>query len=147
MKCALDLQLRAEVRAKENAEVEAARKNAEEVARRASTIALCERLGKMLEQKAENGKKPEISFICDLGRYRFTEWCSLTNCHRLERTYDDYADKRESYVMKENINLKLMAEWFGRYCFKLDCCEHQVWIYGLGKCKCSLITISPNPQC
>ena len=138
MRCALDLQATAKLKAEENTKAEILRQQREEMARRIHTIAFCEKLGKELEEKAEKGYDPRISFYCEASRQ-----------HRLLiETRREYADHRKShYPTGEALDLDLIVEWFAQYCFEVDCRKKWTWHYGWGQVNCLFVIISPKAQC
>ena len=62
MRCALDLQLTAKIKADEMAVQEALLKQREREKRKVNTIAFCERVGKQLEELAESCQTPQVCF-------------------------------------------------------------------------------------
>lgn len=138
MRCALDLQVTAKLRAEENAKAEILRQQRERVARRTRTIAFCEKLGRELEEMAEKGKTPSTSFYCE-----------ASSQHRLlVETRKDYADHRKSHnPAGEALDLDLIVEWFAQYCFEVDCRKTWTWHYGWGQVNCFWVIISPKAQC
>ena len=138
MRCALDLQLTAKIKADEMAVQEALLKQREREKRKVNTIAFCERVGKQLEELAESGQTPQVCFRCENGQqHRF-----------LTATRKDYADHRESYnPTGDGLDLEVMATWFGKYCFEVKCREDRVWHYGWGEVRCLYIVIAPKPEC
>jgi hypothetical protein len=136
MKCAVELQLTAKVRAAEIAVEEEERKRQARKALRGKTILFCEQLGKVLESKADKGVNPIVSFYYD----------SFSGV--MEQTHKDYADHRLSYRKTGlDIDLEYLAEWFNQYCFKVSIKSMTVWRYGWGQTDIQLITVSPAPQC
>lgn len=138
MRCALDLQMVAKVKAEENTKAELLRRQKEDIARRARTIEFCEKLGKELEKKAESGNTPTISFDCQVNNFP----------RLLIATRKEYADGRIShYAVGASLDLNLISEWFAQYCFEVVCHKAWTWNYGFGKDSYYRVTISPEPEC
>lgn len=136
MKCAMELMTVATVRAEEIKIEEAIRKEREAKEKRERTIAYCERLGNLLESKANAGKIPETNFVCS------SDGCLLS------ATTSDYADRRISYnKTKVVIDFALMAEWFAQYCFEVNLRDFEYWYYGCGKWHGYNVIIRPKPVC
>ena len=138
MKCALELVAIASAKAEEIAREKELQKMREKESRRAETLKLCERLGAELEQQANEGKVPSVSFRC-----------SGEEGRELVKTYDDYADKRLSYrVRGEAIDLDILKEWFAQFCFEVTVSNFDYYRYGFGWCMngCS-VNIKPSPEC
>lgn len=135
MRCAMELQMTAMVKAEERARAEAARKMKAAAIIKAATIRKCEELGAQLEALADSGYRPYTSFYLTWNRV-------------LETTNKDYADHRLSYnVTSEEINLSVMREWFAQWCFKVTEHETYGWIYGAGEVPILRISIEPDAQC
>ena len=138
MRCAFDLEMTAKVRAEENAKAELLRQQKEAMARTARTIDFCERLGRELEKKAENGEPPIIRFDCENRDFPRV----------LVATDKEYADHRTSHnPAGATFDLNLLKEWFAQYCFEVTCRERWTWNYGCGRMSYYWVTISPQPQC
>ena len=136
MKCALELQMIATIKAEENrrAEIEAEKRKAMAVQK--ETIAECERIGAILEELAEKGKSPIYRFYVD--RY----W------QVLKETYKDYADHRLSYRPTSlKIDINTMEKWFKQYCFDVEIKKFHFYQYLLGVCRGSEIIIRPSAEC
>lgn len=136
MKCALELQMLAAVKAEENAIAEAARKEAARRELIAKTIAFCEDIGVELEMLANKGKKPRFEFMCswDLDEV-------------LRATYRDYADRRESYTRASRFDMDTLKEWFANYCFDVQLDPTHGWRYNWGEIRMYRVTILPNAEC
>lgn len=135
MRCAMELQMTAVVRAEEKARAEAVQKQIAKQKLVAKTIQFCEELGKELEKMADNGYQPMTSFVLsDWGR-------------RMVETRCDYVDARLSYRQKEEVDLDTVKKWFAQYCFKVT--EHKMygWVYGAGECSLWRVTIKPDAEC
>ena len=136
MKCALELQMIATVKAEENrrAEIEAEKRKA--MILQKETIAECERIGAILEELAEKGKSPIYRFYID--RY----WVVL------KETYKDYADRRLSYRPTSlKIDINTMKEWFKQYCFDVEIKDFRFYQYLFGVCRGGEIIIRPSAEC
>ena len=102
----------------------------------ARTIALCEDIGQILEELANDGKPPIYSFHCS----KYDE--------KLSKTCSDYADRRLSYrTVRGTIDLDIMTEWFAKYCFVIEKTDFEYYQYGSGLCFGYTIKITPNPDC
>lgn len=136
MKCALELQMLAAVKAEENAIAEAARKEAARRELIASTIALCEGIGEELEKLANKGRKPQFEFMCswDLNEV-------------LRTTYRDYADRRESYTRLSHFDMDTLKEWFANYCFDVQLDPTYGWRYNWGEIRMYRVIITPSAEC
>lgn len=137
MKCALELQMKATVRAEEirKAKIEAERK--EKIAIRANTLAECERIGLILESEADKGKQPFYHF-------HVSNWDNRV----LKETREDYADRRVSYNSTTlKLDLDLMREWFAQYCFAVKLKEFYYYEYGCGCCSGWTVYIEPSAEC
>lgn len=138
MKCALELVATAAVRANEIAEEKRIAAEQEMRQRRAYTEKLCEEIGAEMERMASKGKQPAFTFFCD----------EEDGGKQLKETRSDYADKRLSYFASgEKFSLKMMAQYFDKYCFQVSYCPKWVWRYGFGEVKAYQIKILPNPDC
>lgn len=136
MRCALELQATAAIRAAEIAAENEERKRQARKALQAKTVQFCEALGKTLEERANNGNVPTVSFYFD-GYDRV-----------LEQTTKDYADHRTSYRSTDlRIDLEYLAEWFHQYCFKVSAVKRSGWRYNWGQTDIQLVTIAPAAQC
>ena len=136
MKCALELQVIATVKAEENrrAEIEAETRKA--IAIQKETIAECERIGVILEELAEKGKSPIYRFYVD--RY----W------QVLKETYKDYADHRLSYNPTSlEIDINTMKKWFKQYCFDVEIKNFRFYQYWFGVRSGGEIIIRPSAEC
>ena len=142
MKCALELQAISTAQAEINKAYGEFVTEQERIKTRERTIRCCEKLGKEIELRAKKGEAPRTSFHFDfLYKNEF-----LGNI--LEETTDDYADGRLSYnTIPGRIDLRVMEEWFDRYCFKVTRHETWVWRYGYGQMKAFWVTISPAKKC
>lgn len=136
MKCALELMATASVKAEENAKKEAERIAREKAARRAYTIKYCEKLGELLEEKANRGERLTTSFCCS------------EDAIPLTHSYSQYSDHRKSYYFDgESLDLDFVAEWFDTYCFKVTIEHIRYWRYGFGVQRGYEVNIIPNPEC
>lgn len=136
MKCALELQMIATVRAEKLLEEENARREAAHQAIVAETLAFCEKLGQDLEKLAEKGKFPKLEFMSssDLNQV-------------LVPTYRDYADHRESYTPSGNFNFEVLKNWFAEYCFEVQLHKTYGWRYFWGEISMYRVIISPKAEC
>ena len=138
MKCALELMATATVRANEIAEEKRLAAEREERQLRAYTEKLCEEIGAEMERMANKGKQPAFTFFCD----------EENGGKRLAETRSHYADKRLSYFATgEKFSLKMMAQYFDKYCFQVAYCPKWVWRYGYGEVRVYQIKVTPKPEC
>ena len=136
MKCALELVAIAATRAEEIAREEELRKQREREAKRAATLKMCERLGAELELQANKGQAPSVSFHCSNGG------------QELASTYTDYADGRLSYRPQGDvIDLDILAEWFGQFCFEVIVSDFGYYRYCWGWREGYTVDIKPSPEC
>lgn len=136
MKCALELQMIATVKAEENEALEAIRR---ETARRkliADTITICEGIGTELEKLANKGKQPRFEFMC-----------SFEQNEMLRTTYRDYADRRESFAHAGYFDMNTLKEWFSNYCFDVQLNSTYGWRYNWGEVRMYRVVIVPNAEC
>lgn len=136
MKCALELQMIATVKAEENRRAEAEAEKRKAMILQEKTIAECERIGMILEELAEKGKSPIYRFYVD--RY----W------RVLKETYKDYADGRLSYNPTSlEIDINTMKKWFKQYCFDVEIKNFRFYQYWLGINSGGEIIIRPSAEC
>ena len=143
MKCALELQATATKRAEEirQNEMEKARQKEAEIKK--NTIQFCEKLGEQLEREANAGKVPEVDFYME-----FHWYSGDFRGRQMFPTRKDYADKRVSFnPTGEELDLKIMADWFKPYCFTVNYKKESVWEYGWGCHKAYHVYIKPAPEC
>jgi hypothetical protein len=135
MKCALELKAISTIKKEEiekKKELERMAKKAEIIA---NSILLCEDIGKDLELRAEEGKDPVYSFL-------------MYNNHRVNYTCALYANGEPSYYeIGKEFDLKVMADWFAKYCFKISTEPQSLKRYGIGTIRGYLVTIEPDPAC
>lgn len=135
MKCALELKAISTIKKEEiekKKELERIAKEAEIIA---NSIILCEDIGKNLELRAEEGKDPVYTFL-------------MYNNHRVDYTRALYANGEPSYYeVGKEFDLKVMAEWFAKYCFKISTETQYLKRYGIGTITAYLVKIEPDPAC
>ena len=136
MKCAMDLMATASVNAAKIEEEKAARAAMQQKIKIARTNAYCEKLGAKLEDMANKGERPVVSFACT---YSGTP---------LVATNKEYADRRISYcVCGDSLDLETMTKWFASYCFEVVLYNFHFWSYGCGRCGGYNVIIRPKPEC
>lgn len=135
MKCAMELMMISAVNSVERRKEEEERKRKELQEICENTIAYCNELGNTIETLADEGRQPKVIFY-------------ITNDdHILTSTYRDYADHRLSYRGGKKIDLDIMAEWFAKFCFRVEKEEFWYYRYGCGQNKGYKVIISPSPEC
>ena len=144
MKCAFELQLIAEERAKEIAEKiakeKAEKEERERLAREKRTLQFCENLGEELEDIANKGYSPKIEFLA------MTSGFLLSKAHSnpIMYSYDPYEEK---------LDFKVLEKWFASYCFKVFYKKETSivypgdYIHGRIEREVLRVTISPEPKC
>ena len=137
MKCAMELITIATKIATEQEttrRMEEARKIAKT---RKDTLEFCEKMANKIEQLAESGKYPIVSFCVD------EDYSTMTP------TYKDYADGKLSYkyVGTVEVNFEIIQEWFSDYCFQVKKESYTYRMYGFGYQNGYKITIEPAPEC
>lgn len=139
MKCAMELCTVAAIRAAEKAEAEELRRQQQAREKYEHTIRACEKLGQMLEEAANKGKKPYCIFR--------TDWYG----EQLVRApHSNYADGRVEFIPTGGeLDFDVMEAWFAQYCFKVKVMEKTFtyWNYGCGKLCGHTVLIQPDPDC
>lgn len=101
---------------------------------RENTIAWCENIGVKMENMVRQGKIPTYSF-------------TMYGNYVMSANTKEYADHRVSWNQEIELDLEIITEWFGKYCFKVCKEEKGIWIYGCGYNKGFNVTIKPDPSC
>ena len=136
MKCAMELVVIATAKAEEIEQAKLLAKQRAYEEKKARTLELCKRLGEQLEQLANAGKTPKITFQCD-------KWYQP-----LKPTCDDYSDGRLSYRGDgQEFDIEVLTEWFNSYCFAVSKEGFSYYRYSFGYCRGYAITIAPQPAC
>lgn len=107
------------------------------------TVNWCEKIGKILEEKATNAQPLEYNIIlCE---------SNLTKdiCYTLEKVPSRYSDNRADYSVNynEEIYLPTITEFFEKYCFKVSYWTERIYSYGSGARRAVRVIIKPAPQC
>ena len=143
MKCALELQAIATARSEEKRRLKEKAEAERQAQIYSQTIEYCEQIGKKLEEKAEDGRVPDVHFYFRPEYGNPNQGCALKQDSR-----SLYADKRTTHSLDGNtFDLSVMAEWFKHYCFVLRYSETGTWAYGAGLTTAYLVTIKPSPEC